>query len=169
MLPPQAELKKTSPRDFFLYLLSIVALYIVAWGFGALLFQYTNILFPDPLERNLYQRKSGSFQIIRWAMASLIIVYPLYIWSSWFLEKQYLKFPWKRDARVRKWLIYFTLSAAAVVMVADVVTLLYRLLGGELTGRFLLKVAAVLFVSGVIFGYYFWEMRRSHDGLGQNI
>ncbi len=44
---------RTPPRDFFLHLLTIVTLYIVAGSFIALIFRYIDVLFPDPLQSDL--------------------------------------------------------------------------------------------------------------------
>ena len=40
------------------------------------------------------------------------------------------------------------------------VALVYSLLGGELTVRFLLKALVVLVIAGTIFAYYLWEITR---------
>lgn len=138
-----------------MHLLAIVTLYLSAVGFGTLLFQYINLVFPDPLVDSAL-RASGA---IRWALASLVIVFPVYIWLSWTLGRELERAPEKRGLRIRKWLLYFTLFAAAVVIIGDLVALLYTFLGGDLSARFVLKVAAVLFVAAVVFGYYLWNLR----------
>lgn len=146
---------KSSPRDVFLHLLAIVTLYIAAVGFGTLLFEYINYAFPDPLD--YYSYASGA---IRWAIASLIIVFPVYVWISWFLARDQLTHPEQRELKIRKWLLYFTLFLAAIVIIIDLVTVIYNFLGGDLTMRFLLKVVAVLFIAVSIFGYYLWNLRE---------
>ncbi len=147
---------KSSPRDVFLHLLAIITLYIAAVSFGALLFQYVDHFFPDALNAPY-----GSISpAIRWAIASLIIVFPVYIWISWFLGRDQAAHPEKRELRVRRWLLYFTLFLAAIVIIIDLVTLIYNFLGGDLTVRFLLKIVAVLFIATAIFGYYLWGLRR---------
>jgi hypothetical protein len=52
-----------------------------------------------------------------------------------------------------------TLFVAASVLIADFTTLVYNLLGGELTVRFLLKVLTVGVIAGATFGYYLWDLR----------
>lgn len=156
------QLQKTSPKDVFLHLLAIITLYTSTASFLVLIFQYVNILFPDVLELgNGYYALSGAYSAIRWSIASLIVVFPVYIITSWFLNKNYTAHPQKRNLRIRKWLIYFTLFAAALIIIGDLVTLVNRLLEGELTIRFILKVIAVFFVAGSVFGYYLWDVRRS--------
>ncbi|OGZ96314.1 MAG: hypothetical protein A2847_02850 [Candidatus Sungbacteria bacterium RIFCSPHIGHO2_01_FULL_50_25] len=151
--------KKVSPKDVFLHLLTTIALYVSAGSFIALLFQYINILYPDVLEYNAYTRESA-LGIIRWSIASLIVIFPVYIGTSIALNKNYRKEPEKRNLRIRKWLTYFTLFAAAAIIIGDVVTLIYNLLGGGLTTQFMLKIAVVLFAAASVFYYYFWGLKR---------
>ena len=152
--------QKTSPKDIFLHLLAIVALYVSAGSFMALIFQYINVLLPDPIASDYYRLQS-SYSIIRWSISSLIIIFPVYIITSWILNKSYAATPSKRNLRIRKWLIYFTLFVAALIVIGDLVTLIFNLLEGEITARFLLKVVTVLFVAGSVFGYYFADLSLS--------
>lgn len=150
---------KVSPRDVFLHLLTTIALYVSAGSFIALLFQYVNILHPDILEFNQYARESA-VGIIRWSIASLIVVFPVYVAATWVLNKAYVREPERRNIWIRKWLTYLTLFVAASIIIGDLVTLIYNLLSGGLTTQFLLKVLIVLFVAGVAFYYYLWDLRR---------
>ena len=150
--------QKTSPKDVFLHLLAIVTLYVSAASFLTLIYQYANILFPDITSPggDYY----GSYGAIRWAIASLIVIFPVFVITSWQLNKGYTASPSKRNLRIRKWLIYFTLFAAALIIIGDLVALINRFLGGELTIRFIIKVLAVLFVTGNTFFYYFSDLKK---------
>lgn len=152
------EKQKTSPKDVFLHLLAILTLYGSGVGFGALLFQYINLWLPDQLE-NFYWTRQGSLGTIRFSIASLIVVFPVYLLTTRFLNKTYFENPSRRNMRIRKWLVYFTVFATALVIIGDLVSLVYSLLGGETTGRFLLKTLVVFFVAGSIFFYYFWDLK----------
>ncbi|MDP3762802.1 MAG: DUF5671 domain-containing protein, partial [bacterium] len=136
-LPAQA-----GPKDIFLHLLSIVALYVSAGSFIALIFQYIDVYFPDPVADGYYSLQSA-YSGIRWSVAILIVVFPVYVWASWFLGKMYQILPERRELKIRKWLLYFTLFAAALIIIGDLVSLIYNFLQGELTARFLLKILAV--------------------------
>lgn len=152
---------KTSPKDFFLHLLAIITLYASAGSFVAAVFEYINLAFPDVLEgAGSYYAVDAARSTIRFALSSLIVVFPVYVWVNWFLNKNYAKEPEKRNLRIRKWLVYFTLFAAAVVIIGDLVALVNNMLGGEFTIRFILKVLAVFFVAGSVFYYYFSDLRR---------
>jgi hypothetical protein len=153
---------KGGPRDVFLHLLAIFTLYFSAGSFWSLIFNYINISIPDPLEQNSYALTSA-YSSIRWSIASLIIVFPTYILVTKYLNKIYSSDPEKLSLRIRKWLIYLTLFVAAVIIIGDLVTLVYNLLGGDLTVRFILKVLTVLFIAGSIFSYYLWDLRKHKD------
>ncbi len=142
---------QASPKDVFLHLFSIVALYISAGAFVSLIFDYINIYLPDALNTYEAQAAYGS---IRFAIASLVVVFPAYIYSSLLLERGYVANPAMREIKTRKWLIYFTLFLAAVIIAGDVVSLVYSLLNGDLTTRFALKAVTVFLVSGAVFGHY---------------
>ena len=147
---------KTSPRDIFLHLLAIITLYTSAVSFGTLISQFIDRFFPDTLADLHGTFFSGP---LRWAIASLVIVFPAYVWISWFLAKDAATHPEKRELKIRKWLFYFTLFAAAIVIIGDFVALIYNFLGGDLSTRFILKIFAILFIAASVFGYYLWNLR----------
>ncbi len=149
---------KNTPRDVFLHLLGTVTLYWTAASFITLMFQYVNFLFPDTLQGYLYQR--GFSFAVRFAVASLVVVFPVYLLVSWYLNKIYSQFTDLRNSKLRKWLIYFTLFVAALIMIGDLTRILYVFLGGEITLRFILKALALLFTTAIIFGYYLDDVRR---------
>ena len=150
---------KASPKDVFLHLLSILALYGSSGSFLALLFQYVNLAFPD-LRRDDFYYNEAIYHSIRLAISTLIVLFPAYIATSWYLGKAYLSNPEKRNLRIRKWLLYFTLFVAALIVLGDFVTLIYNFLEGGLTASFVLKVIAVFFVAGSVFFYYLWDLRK---------
>ena len=152
------ETSKTLPKDFFLHLLAIIALYMSAASLMTLLFQYINVLFPDPLA---YANYTGIAGAIRYAMATLIIIFPVYIFVSKMLNGEYAVMPEKREYKLRKWLVYFTLFIAGITIITDLVVLIYNFLGGDLTSRFVLKILVVLLVAGVVFWYYQKDLKNA--------
>ena len=151
--------KRNLPRDVFLHLLVIVTLYWSAVSFITLCWQYINYFFPDALTYGYeYMGFAGP---IRFAVSSLIIVFPIFILISWFLNKIYAKETEVRESKIRKWLIYLTLFVAALVIIGDLIFVINTFLGGEIKARFILKAFSVLLVTGAIFGYYLDDVRRS--------
>ena len=145
---------KSTPKDVFYHLLSIVTLYMSAISFITLLLQLINSWLPDPLEYS-----SGVNNAIRWSAAILIVAFPVYLLMMWLINKDIALMPARRELRVRKWLGYLTLFIAAITAIIDVGTLVYNLLGGELTTRFILKILVVLAVAATVFFYYLRELR----------
>jgi uncharacterized membrane protein len=145
-----------SAREAFLYLLLFLTLYISAYSFGALLFQYINRGFPDALRAY----DNGSLQKIRSSLAALIVAFPIFFFLSIYLARTMRRHIEKKASKIRKWLTYLTLFIAAGVIIGDLITLFTNLLGGELTTRFVLKVLTVLAIAGGVFGYYLWDLRR---------
>lgn len=152
---------RSSPKDVFYHLLAIVTLYMSAISFITLLFQLINTWFPDRLNGQDF----GINEAIRWSAAVLIVAFPVYLLMMWLINKDLAQNPQRRELRVRKWLGYLTLFIAAITAIVDIATLVYNLLGGELTIRFVLKVLVVLIVSAVIFFYYLKEMRAKQEAL----
>ena len=147
---------KSSPRDVFLYILAIITLYISVWRFITLIFEYIHYIFPDDL--NIYFTSASDE--IRGSMAALIVVFPVYLGITWFLRKDIISNPEKREFWARKWLLNLTLFLAAVTIIVDLIILVNNFLNGELTLRFVLKVITVFIVAAAVFGYYFWDLRR---------
>ncbi len=148
-----------SAREAFLYLLLFLTLYISAISVGTLMFQYANIWYPDLALDRYTSSLDNMRSAIRWATASLVISFPLYLWITTLLSRAMRRDPDKRGSRIRKWLTYITLFIAAAVIIVDLITLLFNFLGGEITPRFLIKVATVAVIAGCIFGYYLWDLR----------
>jgi hypothetical protein len=151
-------IKRNIPRDVFLHLLTIVTLYWSAISFITLLWQYINYFFPDALNRYVYS--AGFSGPIRFAVSSLIIVFPVFILVSRYLNKVYEREAQVRESKIRKWLIYLTLFITSLVIIGDLISTINIFLGGEITVRFVLKALSVLLVAGVVFGYYLDDVRR---------
>lgn len=145
-------------REAFMYLVLFLTLYISAISFGTLLFQFIARAYPDVVPYQYYVDATSS--AIRWSTSCLIIAFPIFMWVSWLLNKAIGKDPDKRSSKIRKWLTYITLFIAAGVIIGDLITLVYNVLNGEITTRFILKVLTVGGIAGSIFGYYLWDLRK---------
>ena len=144
--------KRNLPRDVFLHLFAMVALYWSAISFITLCWQYINYFFPDILAVR-YGAQDYVWPI-RFSVASLIIIFPLFILASWYLNKIYKRESAVRESKIRKWLIYLTLFVASLIIIGDLVSVIFSFLGGDITARFILKALSVLVVAGAVFGYY---------------
>jgi len=147
---------KMSPKDFFLHISIIATLYASVAALLVLLFQLINSFLADPLYPS-YDLYSGA---IRFSIASLIVVFPLFIFLNWLSRKSYEKEPAKRELGIRKFLVYLTLFVSGAFIAGDLIAVLYTFLGGEVTVRFILKVLSILVVMSLAFGYYLYDLRR---------
>ena len=147
-----------SPREAFLYLVLYATLYLSAWHLGSLLFDLINAGIPDPAEAAWTANNRDNS--MRFSVASLVIAFPIYLFVARLLSRDLARSPVKRLSAVRRWLTYLTLFLAVTVLVCDLIALVYNLLGGHLTMRFVLKVLVVGVIAGAIFGFYLHDLRR---------
>ena len=147
-----------SAREAFFYLLLFTTLYISAYNIGVAIFQYINRAFPDPAA-DISSYASYMRQELRWALSSLIVSFPVFLYLSAIVERSVRQDPGKRHSNVRRWLMYLTVFAAASVLIGDFITLVYNALGGELTTRFVLKVLTIAVIAGTVFSYYLSDLR----------
>lgn len=151
---------KMTPKDFFIQLGAIVSLYVSAVSFIVLVFQMINTAFPDSLDYYVDPYSAG----IRVAIASLIIVFPLFLFLTRLLNNEVRAHPAKKDLGIRKWLTYITLFVAGIAMAIDLIVVINAFLGGEVSSRFFLKILTVFIVAGLIFFYYIKDLRNEAVG-----
>lgn len=154
---PRAQL---SARDAFFYLLLFATLYITAFQLGSMLFSFINLAFPSP--DRPFEAESAE-RSIRFATASLIVAFPLFLVLSAKLSREIRLEPARRLSSIRRWLIYLTMLVAAGAITGDAISLVYNLLSGEITIRFLLKVLVVAVITGAVFGYFLRTTRRDAE------
>lgn len=153
----------TTPKDFFLYLFAAGTLYVSATTLVTLIWQVINVVLPDV---TMYDYAYGfATGAIRWAVALLVVVFPAYVASMWWIGKDVDREPGKRDIWVRRWFIWLTLFVAAAVVLGDLATVLYSFLGGELALRFGLKALTVAGVACAVLAYH-WYLLRREPGTG---
>lgn len=153
-MEPTTQKSRTTPKDFFLYLGSIATLYFVVVNFINLLFATIDTVFPRAI--GMYAGTPD----VSFPIASLIIAFPVHLVLMYFVMQGEVHEPAKRELPVRKWLGYFTLFVAGLVMVIDFIVLLNTFLRGEeITPGFISKVLVVFVVAGAIFGYYLMDLR----------
>ena len=144
-----------SAREAFIHLVLFTCLYLSAWSFGRLLFEFVDRAFPEVLPAYSFHDLSG----VRMAVSMLVVSFPIYLLLSRLTLSEIRREPDKRSTMVRKWLTYLTLFVAAGFIIGSLIALLFNLLGGEMTTRFFLKVMSILLIAGMIFGYYLWDLR----------
>lgn len=151
-----SETSKVTPKDFFLWAGAMVALYFSIASFIALSFEYINRLVGEGGIVGYDPYSSG----IRLAIASLIVLFPVFIILTRILQKDIRTHIEKSDIWIRRWLIVLTIFGSAIALIVDLIVLLNTFLGGEeLTAAFLLKVLTIFIVFGGVFYYYIQAIR----------
>jgi hypothetical protein len=145
---------RVTAKDFFLWLSTMAFLYGSVIAFIALAWSYIDAWFPDPLK--YYDPYTSA---IRFAIAALIVVFPIFIVLTRILHQDLRKNPERRELWVRRWLIYLTLFFAGITIATDLVVLVNQYLQGDLRTTFALKCLAILLVVGAVFAYYAYELK----------
>jgi hypothetical protein len=147
-----------SAKDAFLYLLSFSTLAIWTYGVGSILFTLIERWIKDPLAP-VYYYGNGYYQIAD-SLAAVIVAFPVYFFVMRYILRELEVHPEKLDSPVRKWLTYIALLIAASIVIGDLITFLNYFLRGELTGRFVAKVAVVMMIAGGVFWYYMGSLQK---------
>jgi hypothetical protein len=145
-----------SAREAFFYLVLFTALYLSAYSLGSVVFELINAAFPDAATQPYPARDE-----LRSSVATLIVAFPIFLWTSWFIGRETTKNPAVRLSPVRRWCTYITLFIAVASLIADATTLVHGVLDGDLTTRFLLKVLVVVAIAGSVLGYYLRDLRKA--------
>lgn len=155
---------RNTPKEVFLHLLAMATLYMGAVNVLQILWQAINKWLPDAISAGSYVGNlSYQGDLVRFAISSLIIVFPVYLGSTIVLKKIYAKSEAARESKLRRWLTYVTLLIASLVLIGDLIAVLHTFLQGELTLRFFLKALSVFVVIGGAWAYYFMDVRGAED------
>ena len=149
-----------SAREAFVYLVLFSTLYASAFSLGTLLFELVNRAFPDPSADPAFALQA-SRGVIRWSISWLIVTFPVFAFVSWTNDRAVRADPSRRLSKVRRWLTYLTLFVAAGILIGVVTSIIYSLLGGEMTTNSVLKVLTVGAITGSVFGYFLRDIRKA--------
>lgn len=156
---------KITPKDFFLWVGAMVALYASAVAYVALMFDYLNYLLPDKL--SYYSGDPYSSGISN-EMATLVVLFPMFLFLMRMIGGSIAADASRADIWVRRWALFLTLFVAAAAMAGGIITLLVYFFQGDVTLRFALKVATVLIVAAVAFASFradlrgYWSTHPNH-------
>ncbi len=151
---------RITPHYFFLTLGMLIALVTTSIAFINLVFGTLDLAFPDVLNATYqYGYNTTIYEGIRTTLATVIIFFPVYIALAHMWAKKSRQQLTGYNAILRKWALYLVLFLVALVVAIDLVVLLRFFVAGELTTRFLLKVASVLIITLTLFWYAFRELK----------
>jgi len=146
--------------DAFLNLLSFISLGWMSWAIGGIAFQLINKYLAESLKLQIYYPTMYSQEVVKYAIASLIIVVPVYFLAVNLLHRNYKKNTLNHNSGIYRWLTYLMLLVSALTIIGALVRLIFIFLNGEQTWRIALKILTVVVIAAGIFSYYFYDLRR---------
>lgn len=150
----------STPKNFFLQIGIIVTLYASIVSFLTFLFNLIDKSFPVSSGGFSYYVYDGYGSAMRFAISTLIVTFPLFIWLSRVYRKSVISDPSLKESKIRKWLLYFTLFLAGLTIAIDLIVLINSFLrGSDITTAFLLKVLVVLVVAIKVFYFYLKDIK----------
>jgi len=152
--------KKSSTVEIIINLFSFILLGIFATSLGVLSYGIINYFLPDKLAISYDYNSFVSFASIHYAIAALIISFPLYYFTIKLWFKSFHVNEDKEESKLTRWITYLVLLITAVIIVGDLIAVIFNVLQGEITIRFFLKALVILLIVGGIFGFYFLERKK---------
>ncbi len=150
-------MSKHNAKYAFYYLLSLAALIFVALSVGMIIFGVIDKTILDALAVN---NSSSTDNQLKFAISALFIAGPTYYFLSRLINRGLHKKELEPDSPLRRWLTYFIILVAAVIILAVFVGVIDNFLAGELTVRFILKAVTMLIIAGAVFSFYFYDVKR---------
>lgn len=170
-IPVPRPVHHLSAGEAFLYLVLFAALGTSAFSAAEVFFNLIEFALYDPASPPVVSMEYW-LSNVRWAVARIIIAFPVFLIASYWSSRALSRDPSERSSPIRRWLTYAAMFIAGCVIIGDFVTLIAYLLAGELTTRFLLKVAVVAVLSSLILGYYFHDLRegtQANKSIGRSV
>jgi hypothetical protein len=152
---------RTKALDVFTYIAIFITLIVSVTNIIQILFAAIERKFTDVIEMGRYVDVYGTD--MRMAIASLIVMFPIYLALSMYVSRDIKRFLYKRDLFIRRMFIYTTLFVTAATLIGSLIATIYTYLGGELTVRFGLKTLTVFAIAAAVGGYYLYALRRDYS------
>lgn len=150
---------RSGPRSVFMYVVNFLTLYLSAIGMAILTWGLADHWFQDPLER-FSSYPSGA---IRTGIAMVVVAYPTFLFLSVSIRRKIAAGELPERSAIKRVLTYVTLFIIALTTIIDLITVIYQLLGGELTARSATKGLSILLIAGFVFLYYRGELREPKE------
>lgn len=141
----------------FYYLLSLAALIFTALSVGMIVFGIIDKSVADALNYNSYSNVDSQ---LKFAISALFIAAPIYYFLSRLINLGLKKKELDLDSPLRRWLTYFIILVASMIILGVFIGVINNFLSGNLTLRFLLQLASVLIIAVLVFSFYFYDIKR---------
>jgi hypothetical protein len=152
--------------DAFLNLFSLITLGWMSISIGVVLFQIIDKLFGSD-KINYYS--SFSQEGLKMGIASALIITPIFLFIITSLHKHYKNNTLNSQSGIYRWLTYLVLLITALNIIGRLIQLIFQFLNGDYTLVSILKILVVLAIAGGIFGYYWYDLKRSDYSSRSNV
>lgn len=172
MQPDQAILNKATPLpesvgmwDAFEHVLMFISMYVFASSSSMLLHTFVDTWLPDVTTTNsMYNSYNDLGSVLTRAYLSAIIVsFPIFAFLFLRITKHTKLNPTIRSLKLRKSLIYITLTVTFIILIWKLINTVYTMLSGNIGVNFLLHFVITVSVSGLIFAYYFLQVKEDRQ------
>jgi hypothetical protein len=155
-IPSPARASRGTSRDIFLLTIEHLALFLWTISLGIIAFMYIDQWFPavGRQPRRINWNDMSGF------VACILVALPAQLFVAQVMISDLDRYPEKAASPQRKKITYFTLFLAAGIAIADLIHFLTYFLRGEITARFILQVVTVLALTGIVFYYEIFFMKR---------
>lgn len=159
-MPVPENFKGKGPLDAFLNLLSLITL---SWLWIATIEVAHQIIdkFLSKPTINMYLSGGYSQTGLKFGIASMIIIAPVFFVIINILHKQYKKNRLNFKSGIHRWLTYLMILASSLAILGGLISLIYNLLNGAYTAAIISKILVTLVSSALVFTFYFFDLRRS--------
>lgn len=158
--------KGTGALDAFLNLFSLITLGWMSIAIGMILFQIIDKFLSPGTVSYLSQFSQTSLKI---GVASTIIIVPIFLLTISSLHKSYKTGKLNPQSGVYRWLTYLILLITGLNIIGRLIQLVFKFLDGDYTLPSILKILVVILIAGGIFGYYWYDLKRSNYGKRSNV
>jgi hypothetical protein len=142
----------------FYYLLSLVALIFVSVSVGLISFGIISQTVADALALNSYNNFNGQY---RFAISALLIATPIFYVINNLISRGLKSKELDQESGIRRWLTYLILLVSSVTVLGVFISVINNFLSGEMTLSFVLKALTMLIISGSVFSFYLYDIRRA--------
>ncbi len=111
----------------------------------------------------MYSYTNGLPADLAMMIATLVVFYPLYLFFSYGIAGELKKNLLKKELSLRKATIYITIVVTALTIIGVIITTIYTFLMGGIAMAFILKALVALFVSLLLFSYFYYSLNRDYS------
>jgi len=150
-------MKNHNAKYAFYYLLSLAALIFTALSVQMIIFGIIDKTMVDAINFNSYSSVDAQ---LKFAVSALFIAAPVYFFIMRLINRGLREKELDLESPLRRWLTYFIILIASVIILGVFVGVINSFLSGELTTRFILKAVSMLVMAAIVFFYYFYDTKR---------